>query len=156
MPAEDRSAKAPYAFRAIEMKNVSELVSDYESKPVVIIAKLRRINGRVREDDNAIAWKWRRISIDVIDIVGNNEIDLPAGRLELTAELGKRALGIDSSTLPQRLQPARKVNVEVGRLYCEPVIVGRQLRAGIRERNRERAQEPADASHCCDVARLLK
>jgi hypothetical protein len=95
------------------MKNVGELVRDYETKPVIVIAELGCIDRRVREHDNAIARECGRISIHVIDVVRDYEIDFPPRCSELSAQLGKCTLGIDGPAFPYRLQSAGEVNVEV-------------------------------------------
>src|SRR5450759_5802354 len=57
IPAEDRLAEAPDPARAVEMKNVRELVGHHERIPVIVVAEPGGIGGRARENDDAIRWE---------------------------------------------------------------------------------------------------
>ena len=73
-----------------------ELVGDDERIPVVVVAESGRIGRRMREDDDSVGWKRRRVSVHVVDVVGDDEIDRAARWHELGRQLGVCALGVDS------------------------------------------------------------
>src|SRR6185503_10968395 len=123
------SAKPPESVGAVAVKDVSELVSYYESSPVGIVAKLRRIDRRMREHDDSVCWKGRRVSVHVVDVVGNDEIHFAFRRLELSAQLGKRSLGCNGSPLSFILETARIMHVEVPGLDRVPLVARHELRA---------------------------
>ena len=54
MPAEYGSTESPEALGSIQMEHVRELVCDDEPAPVIVVAKLWGIDGRVSENDDAV------------------------------------------------------------------------------------------------------
>src|SRR5437764_9608674 len=80
VPSKHRLSKSPDAARPIEMKDVGELVGDDERVPVRVVAESRGVGRRVRVNDDAIRRKRSRVTVDVIDVVGDDEIDRYARR----------------------------------------------------------------------------
>jgi hypothetical protein len=137
--SEQSSAKTPDTVGAIEMKDVNELVSYDEPAPVIVVAELRRSDGRVRKNDDAIIWKWRRVAVHEIDIVGYDEVDLSLRSTELGAYLSPRSLSVDRAAAPLRLEPLREVNTEMRCLDRQPAIVRNEL-TGRARREKQRAR----------------
>ena len=107
MPPKDISSQSPQSVGAVAVENVSELVCYYESSPVSVVAKLRRIDWRMSKNDDSIRWKRCGISIHIVDVVGNDEIDFSSRRLELRTQLGESSLGGDCGALAFFLETAR-------------------------------------------------
>ena len=57
------------------MEDVGELVGDDESIPVIVVAEPRSIGRRMSVDDDAVGRKRRGVAVDVIDVVGDDEVD---------------------------------------------------------------------------------
>src|SRR6185295_9835555 len=78
VPAKDRLPEFPDPARSIQVKDVSELVGDYECIPVIVVTKPRCIDRRMSVHDDPIARYGGRVPIHKIDVVGDNEIDRPS------------------------------------------------------------------------------
>ena len=124
---------APPPARAIQMKDVRELVRDHERKPVIVVAKAQIIEWRMRVHDDAVRRERRRRSVREVDVVGNDEIDRPARLVQLRREFIVRPLGAHRRAARRRLELRCEVDVKVARVDRAPVRVRRHLRVAARD-----------------------
>ena len=128
--AEDVLPERPDAARAIEMEDVRQLVGDDHLPPVVGVAQRRFGDRRIGEDDDAVRRKGRRGAVRGVDVVGDDDVDLAARRMELLRELRVRALGVGGDAAREAFGVRIEVDVEVRRRDRAPVdATGFDLRA---------------------------
>ena len=124
---EDRLADAPDAPTAIEVEDVGELVRHDQRVPVFVITQTFCVGWRVRVNDDAIRRIHCRVTVDVVYVIGDHEIDRPAGRSELHRELSVGALGVYRGATRRLLERRCKVNSEMSGVQRSPVSIGGQL-----------------------------
>ena len=112
------------------MEDVRELVRDDERKPVLVEAQRVALDGRRREHDDAIVRQRRGVSVRVVGIVGDDEIDCASWRLQLLRQLYIRTLGRSSRDASLELEANRDVNVKVLGVERAVALVRRGLRVG--------------------------
>src|SRR5258706_11430308 len=98
-----------------------------ELAQIRIIGKSDLVQGRMREDHDAIRWKRRRVSVCIVHVVGDHEIDFPMRWNELARKQSKRTLGVGCSSSRQLLERRREMNSEVTRLDRSPAKIGNDL-----------------------------
>ena len=127
MSPENISAESPDTIGTIEMKNVGELVRDDQLAPVIVVAKLRRIDRRVSEDHYAICRERRGVAVHIVVVVGNHQIDFASGRSKLSAQLREGQLGVYRPASRLRLERPGEMHAKVRRLDRVPPIARDEL-----------------------------
>ena len=124
--------------RPVQVHDVCELVRDDELHPVVEICEGGIIDGRTRENGNAIRRGQLSEPIGDVDVVRHQQVDHPARCLdELSGELVVCALRDAGGSAPQCLQLGRERHPEVVCLERTPRFVGRHLGGHGRDKNGE-------------------
>ncbi len=127
-PAENVLRHTPPSACAIQMEDVRELVRDDEREPVIVVAEREIIQRRMRVDDHAIRWEWRRRSIREVDVVCHHQIDRASRLHEPLGQLRVRALRAHRRAARRGLERWREVDVKMLRVDRAPVRVRDHLR----------------------------
>ena len=109
----------------------------------------------MRIDDDTIVGEGGRITVDVVDVVRNDEVNLTAGRAQLPAQLDPGAFCVYGPPSCLTFQILREVDAKVVRLYRVPPRVRNELRVCAR-RDDERAREKKDEEEFQRRGRDLK
>src|SRR5256885_670078 len=125
--AEHALQRAPDPPRAVEVKDVRELVRGDETQPAVVEQQAVVAGGRRDVDRDAARWKHRGEPVRRIDVVAQGEIHDTARRARLPGEEVVRPLRL--ACLQQRDGAIRgpEVDTEMGRVQGAPGTGGIDL-----------------------------
>jgi hypothetical protein len=108
--------------QSFEMKDVGQLVRDDELAPVIRVAKRRFGHRRVRVDDDAVRGVRRGRAVRFVDVVGEDDVDGAARRMELLRQLAVRALGVGRNAAREWFGALGERDAKVRRLEGDPVV----------------------------------
>src|SRR5207245_4857881 len=131
-PAEYVLQRAPDPLRAVEVKDVCELVRSDETQPAVVEQEAVVARGRRGENRDTARGKHGGEAVRRVDVVAQREIHDAAWWVQLAGEQGVRPLRL--TRLEQRHSAIRgaEVNAEVGGVERSPGAGGVHLRFGAR------------------------
>ncbi len=116
---------------SVQVKDVGQLVGDDELEPVVEVGQLEPVDGRWREDRDAIPRGHGRESVARVGVVGDHDVDGRRWRLvELRLEAHPGLLGSVGHARSQVAQPPRIRDSKMLGVEDTPVFVRRLGRDG--------------------------
>jgi len=134
--AEHILREAPPAARAIQVEHVRELVRDDQLEPIIVVAERHDIEAGARIHEDAVGGVRRGGPIGEIDVVGDDEVDGAARRVQSLGERRVGLLGVHGGAARRLFFGRCEVDGEVGGAERAPVGVGHDLRARAGRRHR--------------------
>ena len=143
----DPLAERPEAAHAIEMEDVRHLVCHEETHPVLMRPQRELLHGRSGVEHDPVRREGRGRAVRVIHVVGEDEIDTPAGGRQLARQGDVCGLGDIHDAPGERLEPGLEDHAHVRGLERLPRQVGAHggLRRG--DRRHRDASNGEESAH---------